>query len=109
MRKAVAIAVLALGIFLLGSQELNAAGFADGAGRSTDRSAHVSAPPAVRVAPVANRARPSHRVVRPLWAILLVLLVAAATTVAADEPSVRPRSRVPWRGPSWRGPPVALA
>lgn len=109
MRKALAIAALALGIFLLGSQELSSGGFVDQVGRTSDGSAHLSAPPAVRVAPVANRARPSHRLVRALRAILLVLLVAAAATATAEAPSLRLRGRVQWRGLSRRGPPLALA
>jgi hypothetical protein len=109
MRKAVAIAALALGIFLLGTQELRASTFVDQSGLTSESGAHVSAPPVVRVAPTAHRARPTQRLLRPLWALLLVLLVAAATTTAAEAPSISPRSRVPWRGPSRRGPPVALA
>lgn len=107
MRKAMLIGVLALGVLLLGSQETRPGGLPPASGEVHNTGVHMTSTGVVRAAPASTRTRSPQQLLRSVWALLLVLLVAAPTTLAVRKAAVRrPRTRVPWAGSTLRGPPA---
>ena len=108
MRKALLIGVLALGILLLGSQDARPGGLPDASGETRHTGIHMTSTPVVRAASASSTlSRTPQQLQRSLWALLLVLLIAAPTALAVREATARrPRTRVPWSGSTLRGPPA---